>query len=952
MSNTHIDFHDHDLSICDNSVSDSLVNELAENNNMFSIFHVNIQCLANKIEQLSLFLEKYKFDVICLSEHWQNYSNLKMINIIGHSLASQFCRKVHLHGGVAIYLKNNVKVKELDLSDFNRELHSEFCGILVPAIKTIIITLYRSCTGDVNIFLSNLEGLLCKFLANESKLILLGDFNIDFLANTSVMFELKCLFDSFGLTINISDFTRVTTTSSKCIDNIVSNQNDEILDLGVLDPCLSDHKGQFVCVSISKNVAEEYVLIRRYSRKGLLKLRTSLLEIDWSIFYNDKHSINFLSIFLTSVYQQLVTDSFPLKKMTNAHTSVVDWFNDDIRAMRDQLSAVKLISNISKRNEDVATYNLLRKSYRSELTRYKKQAYDQLILTSTNISKACWRVINIERNKTSGIRHTTEISEEIFNNYFVGIAENIIKALPELNDSDILKNMNSFPAPAGSFFLDPVTPQEVYDAIRSMKNTNSCDVHDLNSKIIKETCDIILHPLTSLINLIFSSGIFPNIFKLSRVIPLFKKGDKSLPTNYRPISIISIFSKIIEIILKQRLYAYFENNLILSENQFGFRQGRSTTQAVLRVVSDIVEGFERGIHTVLTTCDLTKAFDCVSHEILLEKLRYYGVRGVTLDLIGSYLENRQQCVSAGNNRSTFKLVKHGVPQGSVLGPLLFIIYINDICYSISPNKCVLFADDTTLISSNRSFELVSQYSRQMLHSATNWFTANKLTLNNDKTQEIIFSLNSGLQQNSTINFLGITLDDRLTWSDHVKSISQKLCSTLFLLRQLTYITNTVTLKTAYFSLFHSVISYGVLIWGNSAHAIKIFRLQKRAIRIIAKVGYREHCRPLFKNLKIMPLPSLYVYVVILEIHKNKSKYPSHSDIHGHDTRFSSLLRPPRYRLTVSQKNSLNISLYNILPDGIKILPYNKFKATLKHFFLTNCFYETKEYIETVGSLQI
>jgi len=218
---------------------------------------------------------------------------------------------------------------------------------------------------------------------------------------------------------------------------------------------------------------------------------------------------------------------------------------------------------------------------------------------------------------------------------------------------------------------------DVQHAIHSLKKPACYDVYDMNSIILDHISAILIKPLTYIFNLCVSQGIFPNCFKLSRVVPIFKKGDVNCPSDYRPISIVPVFGKIFEVIIKNSLVQYFERNSLLDVAQYGFREGKSTVQAVVKIVQDIVEGLEAGEQVELVLCDLSKAFDCVSHDLLIEKLRRYGIRGDSLRLIESYMSHRQQSVSFDNDNSNFKFMTNGVPQGSILGPILFIIYMNE-----------------------------------------------------------------------------------------------------------------------------------------------------------------------------------------------------------------------------------------------------------------------------------
>lgn len=929
----------------DNSNSDTLINYLTDSENMVSVFHINIQCISNKIDQLSLFTNKYKFDIICLSEHWLTEYKLKLINIPGYFVGSFFCRSHNIHGGVAIYVKDKFKCKPLQLNDFNAEFNSEFCGIEIPTIQTFVITTYRSCVGDINLFLTNLENLLSRYATVSKKVLLVGDFNVNFKAVSQNLTDLSCLINSYGLYATISDSTRISKQSASCIDNILTNIQDDCFETGILDPCLSDHLGQFIL--INKQVTKDLppVFRRIVNDSGLSSLRDSLLEIDWSIFENS-YDVDFLSNFLVETFQTLVHRHFPLKKCKYKPREPM-WYNESLKNKRDILSSVKLVCNVTKNPNDIAIYQSLRKDYRLSIKEAKKSTYDNIIRSSSNTAKACWQLINSERNKINANKFIPEVTPDSFNNFFTTIADTVINSLPSSNIHGFDKhNLTKISSKSCSFFLHPVTPEEVKDAIMYCKNSHSVDIYDLNSNILKATFDIFLTPLTILINLIFTTGIFPDILKHSRVIPLFKKGDPSLLDNYRPISIIPVFSKIIEIILKIRLTVYFDTNSFFMDSQFGFRQNRSTIDAVLRIVGDIVDGLEQGMHTALTLCDLTKAFDCVSHNVLIEKMGLYGIRGLPLCLLESYLKNRSQSVCLNNATSTSLVLKHGVPQGSVLGPFLFLIYINDLCNYLTTKSCVLFADDTTLISQNKDINNLFHDSSRIECNADNWFLSNKLKLNPDKSQRLIFSTNRTLNTGTSVNMLGIILDDGLSWSHHIDSLRNKLSSATFVLRQLKNKFSFDVLKNVYYSLFHTHLNYGVILWGASSHALKIFRQQKIAIRILANAQFRDHCRPFFHKFKIMTLPSLYIYSVLLEIHKNKNKYSTQSEIHDYNTRSAHMLRIPRLRLCKSSKNSLNLKLYNKMPENIKSLNTLCFKKEVKKFLSEHCFYSIDEYFNT------
>ncbi len=393
------------------------------------------------------------------------------------------------------------------------------------------------------------------------------------------------------------------------------------------------------------------------------------------------------------------------------------------------------------------------------------------------------------------------------------------------------------------------------------------------------------------------------------------------------------------------MYGFFESLKILSPRQFGFRTGFSTIDAIAKVIENVVESLEVGHLACLTLCDLSKAFDCVPHKHLLDKLEKYGVRGVPLQILASYLTERKQCVEANGISSSFRAVRSGVPQGSVLGPLLFVIYINDLYQYLLPVNCVLYADDTTLISSDKSRKILNKKVQQNIKQAESWFSANQLKLNSNKTKTLVISSNRQTIQGNTVKLLGITIDDSLNWKAHVEKLCKKLSCSLFALRRMLNLVDIKGLLTIYHALIHSHLAYGTLIWGNSTDALRAFRMQKRSVRLIGKAGYREHCQPLFKKFEIMPLPCIYIYQQLLAIHKKSKMIVKGSDIHSYSTRYADHLRTNKFRLDLSKNNSLNIKLYNVLSDDVKKLCSSKFKQNIKSFLHAHCFYSVDKYFE-------
>ena len=317
---------------------------------------------------------------------------------------------------------------------------------------------------------------------------------------------------------------------------------------------------------------------------------------------------------------------------------------------------------------------------------------------------------------------------------------------------------------------------------------DSASGHDeIPIRIIKVVIEDIADVLVYLCNISFSTGTFPDPLEIAKVLPFFKSGDRSLFTNYRPISILPAISKIIEKLAFESLYKYCIEKKIITESQFGFLKGKSTEDAILSFTENILDAFDKKQYTIGVFLDFSKAFDTVNHNILLSKLEYYGVRHKAKNWFFSYISKRQQFVSYDGHKSNLSPTSCGVPQGSILGPLLFLLYINDITLSSSYLKFVLFADDSNLYASNDNLQNLISMLNQELESVRKWIVSNKLTLNVDKTHYIIFHRrkitsnipsiifgNSVLKRVKFTQFLGVTIQENLMWDRHIQRVSDKL----------------------------------------------------------------------------------------------------------------------------------------------------------------------------------
>jgi hypothetical protein len=916
------------------------------------------------------------FTVIALTETWLNSSNENCYGIEGYHMLNR-CRKDKAGGGVSILLKEEINHSvRNDLSISNHLLETLFIEIdkcELESSKSILFgVIYRPPGLSIIDFNSSLNEILTK-LKDENKLIFIaGDFNINIL-NTDTHLPTSEFLDnmySASFLPLITKPTRVTEHTATLIDNIYCNDihNYDLFN-GVLVSDISDHYPVF-CINKGIHTTDKprHIVIRTYNNASKVKFTDKMSQYNWNTIMQNSNAENSFSSFYR-VFKSIYDECFPPKKIKLGYRTQKTWLTSGLK--KSITIKNKLYCKYKKcpTSQNLDAY----KQYKTHLNRIMKISernhFKQLFTIYRNNLKKSWTVINqiINKGKPKAMpnkfyydNHFLTDGQKIaesFNKYFTNVGSNLAKMIPDVSENPTsyinLNNINSI-------YLDEVTEDEISKLIHGLKNS-SPGYDGIKADILKDTFRHYLTPLTHVLRLSLQNGYFPNELKIARVTAIYKAGDPAIFSNYRPVSVIPVFSKILEKLMYNRLITFFNRHQLLYPLQFGFRESHNTSIALIYLVDKIITSITEKKFVLGIFLDLRKAFDTVNHKILLEKLYKYGVRGVAYNWLASYLLNRSQFTIYNGIESNISKINCGVPQGSILGPLLFLLYINDLA-NVSPIMTpIMFADDTNFFISGRKIEDVMAIANNELKKIIQWMRANKLSVNTDKTNYMIFKSKKtkltvfpDLQLNSnsisrvlSTKFLGVILDESLTWTEHINHVKRKIAKGIGIICKARKVLDRKTLLTLYYNFVYPHIAYCIEAWGSAydSHLISLFKLQKKVLRIIYSVPAFESSKPLFKDSKILNIQQLYIFSITIFMYKFKaSKLPVifqnffTSSLTPYATRGQHLLQVPFCYTVFSQKRLryIGVKFYNYFNDIIdRKCSLHTYKKKLKLHLITN-----------------
>jgi exonuclease III len=880
-----------------NSKTELLTEFQFRNNGNMTILSLNAQSINNKFQRLRDFTHRIDASVLCIQETW-NTNNTTDYSVKGYQKPYLVTRNSmgssKNGGGIGLWLKEGIDYEIVKVDSIVSIL--EMQAVKLIDANMIICNVYRP-PGDVDMAIEALENNLNQLRKYKcTDIIIVGDLNID-LSSTSTQANtlLSCTLGHEYLQL-ITEHTRVTERGESLIDHVYVKSN-KLFESYVITTDLSDHYATATVITGTKVSNKKTEITKRwFTPETYTQLETLLTAHDWSPM--DNLNTNEAAIHLEKTITEYCDLLAPVETRKLKTRRVNQWTTKGIMISLKHSSRLYKKYKKSKKPDMKSQYKNYKKLLDKVIKRAKDSHYDKMITDAGSDSRRLWSIINevidrkqsrhaipsVFRNGDKTITGKKEIAN-LFNRYFAKIGKKMADSQPDIPGfEEHLNKVNT------TFSLRSISQDEVEKIMSKQQPKLSCGIDTINNKLVKTCSKGLAKPMTMIINKSIAEAQVPATYKKARLIPLFKKGATGDCGNYRPVSLLSALSKILEKVICKQMMSYLDENNLLCPDQFGFRPKSQTNHVVQKMMNTITNSAEQNKVTIATYLDLSKAFDCLQYDKLFKKLEALGFDTNATNWFKDYLSNRTQCVDLDGPLSDWEKVNLGVPQGSICGPILFLLYINDVNNSDSEAIFTKFADDTTVLTTGSSIKEATDKMNRSMKNIDLWFSQNKLNLNPSKTRYMIFNPdkkdpdinNSQLVKigdeylervwrkgkEKAFKLVGVWIDEDLKWTTHINTVQKKINSALYGLSKTGRTLSSRNKRLLYMGLIQSHLVFGAPFWGmaKKTRLAPLITAQKKAVRKIYNLKYRESTQNYFKSGGLLKLPELIKYSTITYIH--------------------------------------------------------------------------------------
>lgn len=929
--------------------------------NNLNIFYLNIRSLKNKIQEIKLHLQQSNvtYHVIALAETWLTEEDIGMYELENYTSYNSV-RKSRIGAGVSIYVINSIN------SNLNLEFSDDHNNFIVVYLRKYDLKIISAYNTNNTMFLDKLEDILSK----NNKSIILGDMNIDLLSTNSLTNKYRNLILANGYHIinktNIKHATRISATTKTIIDHAISDLINYKHHVIINSHSFTDHESLTLQIKINNFKSSKY----KVETKRILNYDKCLKNI-----INKTRTTNLLDVNFVNYHKilsEIIKKNTKSKTFSTNYKTKLPYLSSEIKTMLQSRNKLYVLHKKNLSDQVIKNQFTILKNKITNLIRKAKKEYDsKQIQDFSGDSRKLWMYLNnslYDRNVKSQNEGPVSMNSEnnitvtttkdicnILNKCFVTVG-NLFQDSNNLNNnvSDIIEFRPTQTINYFAFKL--INNTTLTKTIFKLKQNTSPGYDGITMKMLKELLPLHNYAFKKYINEILLNSSFPDQLKIAKIVPIFKAGNRESPENYRPIAILPSFAKIVECVIYDQLYAHLANIDFFSKEQYGFLKESGTLTASINLINKIQLSLNNKKHTATLFIDLKKAFEMVQHNKLVQKLQSCNLNFDAILLIKSFLENRYQMVTINETNSDLYPAKCGVPQGSKLAALFYIIFINDIFDIRLHGDIQLYADDIALTFSCDTIDMLRTKMQSDLFKLSKYFDENFLLINAKKTHYIVYKnpeiancnfkltyKNEKINRTSETTYLGLKINSKLNWNNQIDAIKTKILPFIGAIKRLSYRFSTKVLKMLYFAYIQSRLTYMIPIWGTSPkYKFKMLQtLQNKIVKIVTKKSPLTATESIYTN-GITSLTNLFKFNQCLYIHqitnnnmRNNLNINTGMDLHRYETRGRNNIYIPRTNTGAVSILNLASKEYNTVPREIQLLPTSTFKREFKK----KCFHD-------------